>query len=120
MVIFASEFQALLAHPGLKREIDPCSVEDYFAYSFIPHPRTIYKGVAKLPPAHSLTLRRDRPLTETSRYWDVAFGEVRRVNESEWLIAAGRDNSSPQDGLSHTSEELAARNARVFVSPTTN
>jgi asparagine synthase (glutamine-hydrolysing) len=40
--IFSSELKALLVHPGLGREIDPRSVEDYFAYGYVPEPRTIF------------------------------------------------------------------------------
>ncbi|MEZ0246896.1 MAG: asparagine synthetase B, partial [Methylophilaceae bacterium] len=34
-LIFGSELKVLTAHPGLKREIDPCAVEEYFAYSYV-------------------------------------------------------------------------------------
>ena len=32
MFIFGSELKALLEYPGLPRQLDPCAVEDYFAY----------------------------------------------------------------------------------------
>ena len=35
-----------------------CAVEDYFAYGYVPEPRTIFKGVRKLPPGCTLTLKR--------------------------------------------------------------
>jgi len=30
--------------------IDPVAVEEYFGYGYVPDPRTIFKGVLKLPP----------------------------------------------------------------------
>ena len=45
----------------LPRDIDPCAVEEYFALGYVPEPRTIFKGAKKLPPAHTLTLRRGAP-----------------------------------------------------------
>lgn len=70
---FASELKGLLRHPGLRRELDPCAVEEYFAYGYVPDPRTIYRGAAKLPAAHTLTLRRGRAMPAPRQYWDVAF-----------------------------------------------
>ncbi len=35
-----------------------CAVEEYFALGYVPEPRTIFTAARKLPPAHTLTLRR--------------------------------------------------------------
>ena len=61
--IFGSELKALLVHPGLLRVIDPLAVEDYFAYGYVPEPRTVFKGVFKLPPGCTLTLKRGARLS---------------------------------------------------------
>lgn len=71
--IFGSELKALLAHPGLKRVIDPFAVEEYFAYGYVPEPKTIYQDVHKLEPGHTLTLRVGQPIPKSQRYWDVPF-----------------------------------------------
>jgi asparagine synthase (glutamine-hydrolysing) len=73
MWLFGSELKALLAHGTLRRDIDPRSVEDYFAFGYIPEPRTIFSSAAKLPPAHTLCLRRGRPNSGPRCYWDVRF-----------------------------------------------
>ena len=72
-VIFASEMKGLLAHPELPRELDPTAIEDYFAYGYVPDPKSILASVRKLPPAHTLTLKRGRPVPSPRRYWDVDF-----------------------------------------------
>src|SRR5262249_26560329 len=82
-LLFGSELKALLQHPGIKRDIDPLAVEDYFAYGYIPDPRTIYRDVFKLPPAHKLLLRRDEGSRPPQAYWDVSFHETRNVDENE-------------------------------------
>jgi asparagine synthase (glutamine-hydrolysing) len=71
--IFGSELKALAVHPGLPRTIDPMAVEDYFAYGYVPEPRTIFKGVYKLSPAHTLSLKRGDPASAPVEYWDVPF-----------------------------------------------
>ena len=82
-VLFASELKALLVYPDLPRELDVFAVEDYFAYGYIPDPRSIYKSVAKLPPAHVLTVRRGAPPASPQTYWDVTFRTQERANERE-------------------------------------
>ncbi len=72
-LIFASELKALQRHPGLSRRIDPQAVEEYFAFGYVPEPRTIYQGVYKMPPGHRLTVTRGAPLPAAERYWDVPF-----------------------------------------------
>ena len=72
-LLFASEIKALLKHPGLDRAIDPLAVEEYFAFGYVAEPRSIYRSVRKLPPAHTLVIRRGEPVGEARRYWDVRF-----------------------------------------------
>ncbi|MEX0607512.1 MAG: XrtA/PEP-CTERM system amidotransferase, partial [Halofilum sp. (in: g-proteobacteria)] len=72
-LLFGSELKALVCHPDLPREIEPRAVEDYFAFGYIPDPRTILKHAFKLPPGHTLTVERDDPRLEPKPYWDVNF-----------------------------------------------
>ena len=72
-LIFASELKALMAHPDLPQAMDPLAVEDYFAYGYVPEPRTIFASARKLPPGHTLTLRRGEPLPAPREFWDVPF-----------------------------------------------
>ncbi len=71
--VFGSELKSLLLHPGVTRTIDPCAVEEYFAVGYVAEPRTIYTSVRKLPPAHTLMLRRGQAAPATREYWDVRF-----------------------------------------------
>lgn len=73
--VFGSELKALLEHPALRREIEPRAVEEFFAFGYVPDPRTIYRDVAKLPPAHKLVLQRGGGPREPRPYWDVTFEE---------------------------------------------
>ncbi|MEJ2409468.1 MAG: amidotransferase 1, exosortase A system-associated [Novosphingobium sp.] len=70
---FGSELKALLAHPLLRREIDPLAVEDYLAWGYVPDHRAILKGVRKLPAGHSLLLRHGAPMPRPGQWWDVSF-----------------------------------------------
>jgi len=82
--VFGSELKAVLAAPGMPREVDPEALDSYFSWGYVAGSRSIYRGVRKLPAAHTLTLRADpwgEP--ELSRYWDIRMTpqEGRRVEE---------------------------------------
>ncbi|WP_018936871.1 XrtA/PEP-CTERM system amidotransferase [Thioalkalivibrio sp. ALJ24] len=75
-LIFGSELKALTAHPDLPRRMDAFAVEDYFAFGYVPEPRSIFQGVHKLPPGHTLTVRRGQGTPgEPREYWDVPFAD---------------------------------------------
>jgi asparagine synthase (glutamine-hydrolysing) len=72
-LVFASELKGLLAHPGVPRRIDPQAVEDYLALGYVPDPKSIYRGIFKLPPGHWLSWRAGEPEPVARQYWDVPF-----------------------------------------------
>lgn len=93
-LLFGSELKALLLHPALSRAIEPRAVEDYFAYGYVPDPRTILKDVHKLPPAHTLTVRRGAAVPAPREYWDAPFRPLSGLGEAqaaEELIARLRE-----------------------------
>ena len=75
-LLFGSELKALMAHPALPRELDPLAVEEYFAYGYVPEPRSILRHAAKLPPGHTLCVRAGQPLPAPRQYWDVPFAPL--------------------------------------------
>lgn len=82
-LVFGSELKALLAHPGVPRTLDPRAIEDYFGYGYIPDPKTILRGVAKLAPAHTLLVHRGDKSAKQREYWDVKFEVDNTLRESD-------------------------------------
>lgn len=72
-LVFGSELKSLRVHPDLPRRVDPTAVEEYFAYGYVPEPKTIFEGVKKLSPGYLLELKRAAPPAEPRQYWDVPF-----------------------------------------------
>ncbi|MBN2216661.1 MAG: asparagine synthase (glutamine-hydrolyzing) [Pirellulales bacterium] len=70
-LLFASELKSLLEVADVPREIDPRALDEYLTYQYVPYPRTILRGIAKLAPAHYL-IYRDGELA-MGRYWDPDF-----------------------------------------------
>ncbi|MGB7655814.1 MAG: XrtA/PEP-CTERM system amidotransferase [Novosphingobium sp.] len=75
---FASELKGLLAHPLLRRDIDPLAVEDYLTWGYVPDHRSFVAGVHKLPAGHTLLLSHGKPLPQPQQYWDVSFADRRQ------------------------------------------
>ena len=75
---FGSELKALLAHPLLRREIDPLAVDDFLAWGYVPDTRSILKGVSKLPAGYSLLLRHGASAPKPQQWWDVSFADRRK------------------------------------------
>jgi len=93
--IFGSELKSLLGHGGLSRDFDPQAIEEYFALGYVPEPRTIFSAASKLPPAHTLTLRRGVPAGAPKEYWDVRFtldNPINGADASEELIGRLRES----------------------------
>ncbi|MDO8891134.1 MAG: amidotransferase 1, exosortase A system-associated [Sulfurimicrobium sp.] len=92
--LFGSELKSLLVYPDFPRVIDDCAVEEYFAYGYVPEPRTIFNGAKKLPPAHTLTLKRGQAMPLPREYWDVPFtphGPISKQEAQEELIVRLRE-----------------------------
>ena len=71
---FASELTALLVHPAVGRRKDRKSLKKLFAYGFIPSPRSLYEGIARLPGGHHMTLDLARPgAVAIRKYWEFAI-----------------------------------------------
>ena len=81
--IFGSELKSLMVHPRLTREIDPQAVEEYFAYGYVPEPRTIFKGTFKLEPGFTMTLKRGQSQALPKQYWDMPFTPVAVKDEAD-------------------------------------
>lgn len=65
---FASEIKALLQLPDCLREVDMDSLADLFTFRYVPSPKTLFRGIFKLPPGHMIVAAKNG--IEVSRYWN--------------------------------------------------
>ena len=80
-LVFGSELKAVLAHPAVAADVDLAALRLYLECQFIPAPHSVFRGVRKLPPGHTLTLA-GGALT-LARYWAPSYGEKLRLAERE-------------------------------------
>ena len=83
---FASEIKALLRLPFLNTETRPDAIKDFFAYQYIPDPKTIYRNVHKLEPG--CWLKTDGRHVQSGQYWNLSFEPM-----------AGKSLQQIEDGL---------------------
>ncbi|APE27888.1 asparagine synthase (glutamine-hydrolyzing) [Aurantiacibacter gangjinensis] len=73
-LLFASELKAIAALPGFDAAMDLDALGDFFKYSYVPGPQSIWQGISKLQPAHRLTVSLDNvqagALPQPERWWD--------------------------------------------------
>ena len=80
--MFGSEIKVILAYPGVDREFDRARLAEYLAFGYITGPETMYAGIRKLMPGHTLELA-ERGQPKIRRYWDlvVPVDEISRGHD---------------------------------------
>ena len=66
-LVFASEIKAILQDPLCRREVDHEALVQLFTFRYVPSPRTLFRGIFKLPPAHSMLVKGTSHRIE--RFW---------------------------------------------------
>jgi asparagine synthase (glutamine-hydrolysing) len=99
-LVFASEIKALLEHPIVSAQLEPSLPPEHLAFGYSSSELTLYRGIRKLMPGHTLTLgasgslerHRRGQLDATDRLW-------RLLNPHVWgeMFIAGR--RAPEEAL---------------------
>lgn len=71
-LLFASELSAIMASGMVDAELCSEAVCDYFHFGYVPDPKSIYRGIKKLPPATVLTVSQGAP-PKLQPYWKASF-----------------------------------------------
>ena len=78
---FGSEIKALFAASALKPELNYGALPDYLANHATSGEETLFSGIKRLLPGHTLTWRDGR--IDIVRYWDVSFAKEESANRSD-------------------------------------
>lgn len=82
-IAFASELKGLMAHPLLRRRVNPQAIEAYMAWGYVPDSHAILAGVEKLPAGHFWLLEQGKAPGRPRRWWDISFTERERGSEAD-------------------------------------
>ena len=84
---FASEIKALLEVPGITAEIDPESLHQFLTFLWVPDPKTMFRGIFKLPAGHYAIVQagRTRSLQNIGIY--VSARERRPIRDRKTELA---------------------------------
>ena len=85
---FCSELSGLLTALPQRPEIDLAAIDLYLSLQYVPEPHTVYKGIYKLPAAHTLVWENGE--AKLNRYWDYSSGPKLTGNAND-LAAELRD-----------------------------
>ena len=84
---FASELKSLIQHENISTSISKLSLQKYFAYGFIPAPRSLYENIFKLPGGYNLFVNVKSLDFKICKYWGFCIEPVDKVPknaESVW------------------------------------
>lgn len=87
---FASEIKALLAVPELKREVNSRALNYYLSFYANPLAETMFKGIFKLAPGHTLTFEKKGLLVQ--KYWDLEMQPRAQINPEKELLSLLSDS----------------------------
>src|SRR2546422_10560363 len=80
LITFGSELKALVAGPSFDRSIDRQALASYLRYLYVPAPKSIFRDVIKLAPAHILTISdASLPLPASEPYWSLREVALRGI-----------------------------------------
>ncbi|MGE3466646.1 MAG: asparagine synthase (glutamine-hydrolyzing) [Pyrinomonadaceae bacterium] len=80
-LIFGSEFQPVLRHPSVGREVDNAAIDNYLSFLCVPAPQTAFRQIRKLEPGHWLKWKGGK--VETKRYWQPDFSKKIKISEED-------------------------------------
>lgn len=92
---FGSELKAIVRFPGVPRNIDLAAIDQFLTLEYIPTPKTIYKGVHKLPAGHFLVWQSGG--LKVKKYWDIPI----------------KDFHGDEQGCAEALEELLSDSVRM-------
>jgi asparagine synthase (glutamine-hydrolysing) len=82
---FSSEIKVLKKISPIPLDLKLESIDEYLWLGYIPAPKSIYKDVFKLPPAHRMTVSFSGEILDLSRYWEMEFRPDYTKTKQDWL-----------------------------------
>ena len=88
--LFASEIKAILAYPGIRTEFNRSVLAEYLAFGYIAGPATLFAGIQKLLPGHTLEVSETGQL-QIRQYWDLSFEQDANEHPRDYYVKRYRE-----------------------------
>jgi asparagine synthase (glutamine-hydrolysing) len=88
--LFGSEIKTMLAYPGVKAEPNAGVLAEYLAFGYIAGPETMYRGIRKLPPGHTLEIDETGAI-RIEPYWNLANAADTGKKPRDYYVKTYRD-----------------------------
>jgi asparagine synthase (glutamine-hydrolysing) len=85
LFLFASEIKAILKAQAVDVELNASAMHHYLSLRFVPAPDTMFRGIHKLPAAHTLVL--DGGNLTLSKYWALSYAPKLNISEADATAA---------------------------------
>jgi len=88
---FASEIKALVSHPEISAEFNRDSLPEYLTFGYTSGEQTLFNGIRKLMPGHSLQISLGNFTPAVRQYWEMPLtggshrARAAETTESEWI-----------------------------------
>jgi asparagine synthase (glutamine-hydrolysing) len=82
-IVFGSEIKSLLEIEGVSKQVNPKLIDSYMSVGYCPTNETLFKGIYKLEPGHSLTIKNGQ--VEIKKYWDMEFSKHEDKGEDYYI-----------------------------------
>lgn len=80
-LVFASEIGAMLVHPTISKDLDTLAVYQFFAFDYVPQPRTVFKDISKLENGQMLVWENGR--IRSDKFYELKIKEDITVGEEK-------------------------------------
>ncbi len=88
--LFGSEIKAVFAYPGITPEFNNTTLAEYLAFGYLTGPDTMFAGIQKLMPGHTLELP-EGGVPKIERYWDLAIKPDQEPRPREYYVKTYRE-----------------------------
>jgi asparagine synthase (glutamine-hydrolysing) len=88
--LFGSEIKTILAYPGIVPEFNRGTLAEYLAFGYVTGPETMFAGVRKLMPGHTLELG-EHGEPRITRYWDLTTEVDQEPRSREYYVKTYRE-----------------------------
>lgn len=93
-ILFASEIKAILAYPGVRKQVDLTALDQVFSFPGIISPHTMFEGISAVRPGHRISFSGND--IKDIEYWDLIYPETGEAGFDEEDAVSRLENALVQ------------------------